>query len=57
VKKLIALISGLVIAASLGFVLAGCGADETAKSAGEAPAAGSSEPADTNVETEETTTA
>ena len=38
-KKLIALIAGLVLTGSLGFILAGCGADNGAKSAGELPAA------------------
>ena len=46
-KKLIALVSGFVVAASLGFVLAGCGADEGAKSAGPAPSATAGEPAGT----------
>ena len=42
-KKLIALIAGLVVTGSLGFILAGCGADESAKSAGNVPAASETE--------------
>ncbi|MDQ3670455.1 MAG: GerMN domain-containing protein [Actinomycetota bacterium] len=38
-KKLIALIAGLALTGSLGFVLAGCGADKSAKSAGNVPSA------------------
>jgi germination protein M len=37
--KLIALIAGLVLTASLGFILAGCGVDKSANSAGNVPAA------------------
>jgi hypothetical protein len=57
VKKLIALVSGLALAASIGFVLAGCGADESAKSAGEIPSAASSEHAGTDGVTAPTTSA
>jgi spore germination protein GerM len=54
VKKVIALVLGLMIAASLGFVLAGCGADETAKSAGKVPSAVPSEPIENDGATSET---
>ena len=46
-KKLVALVTVLVIAASLGFVLTGCGADDSAESAGPAPSATAGEPAGT----------
>jgi germination protein M len=55
VKRLIALTAGLVLAGSLGFILAACGTDESAQSAGDVPSA-QSEPAGAETTTGETTT-